>query len=70
MPLGFRLDEGKEDSAVDGKLGKRHESFARAQVLVKRFVMDKTVQEVQSHAGLFLALGTGRMVVAWVSKLA
>lgn len=27
-------------------------------MLGKRFVMDKPVQEVWSHAGLFLALGT------------
>lgn len=43
---GFRLQEGNEDSAVDGKLGRRHKSFARAQVLVKRFVKDKPVQKV------------------------
>lgn len=43
---------------MDGKLGKRHKRFARAQVLGKRFVMDKPVQEVQSHAGLFLAVET------------
>ena len=44
---------------VDGKLGKRRKSFARAQVLGETFVMDKPVQDVRSHAGLFLALGTG-----------
>lgn len=70
---GFRLQEGNEDSAVDGKLGRRHKSFAGAQVLVKRFVKDKPVQKVWGHAGLFLtpgAQGSSRTGLPWVSTLA
>lgn len=54
---GFSLDEGNEDSAVGRKLGKRHKSFARAQMLVKRLVVDTAVQEMQSHVELYLGLG-------------
>lgn len=60
---------------MDGNLAKRHKSFARAQVLVKRFVMDKPVQEVRSRAVHGFSLpwehrGAGRMVLPSVSKLA
>lgn len=56
--MGSGLRKDMEDPAVDGKLGKRHKSFAGPQVLVKRFVMEKPMQEAQSHEGLFLAVGT------------
>lgn len=55
------------------KLGKRHKSFAKAQVLVKRFVVDTGVQEMQSHVELYLGLGTHGnfgMALPWFSKLA
>lgn len=42
---------------MDGSLGERHKSLARAQVPIKRYVMEKPVQ-VWSHAKPFLALGT------------
>lgn len=40
---GFRLEERNEDIHVDRNFRERHKSIATAQVIRKRFVMDKAM---------------------------
>lgn len=40
---GFRLEERNEDIPVDSNSRERQKSIARAQVISKRFVMDKAM---------------------------